>query len=560
MGPYDDLASLMPSASPLASAGIDPDDAVANREQVMAQLAAKQAGLVHPVANTSGIVPESVAAPAPWTPSATPPATNAPTPPSEPTSTASVPGSVTPSGNNQTSPDYYQQGQAGALSSAQDAQTNARRWQSRPLPSATTDPLEAARLKASIPTPETGPDGKLLPQYRPSVGQRIARGVAGFAQNGLRGVLTAPYGAPTDAYSGQENARQAQLASIDQQMKYRQGANTADQTAMKDIGANDNATGSRFSAIANGAVAKQNADTSGQNAATTAARETREANAPAKIPTTYEAAVIAANQETDPAKKASLMAAANQIQGAEVRRFQAAAPRGNAANSQVPTPTGPLSPAAKAVIDGRTKLPPANSRNPDAQALRKEVFANAPDYDESAYPNYAKLRGDFTSGTEARTINFISTASRHLDELEKHIPDNVDIPVIGSAINWAKNSATRATSPELKAFEDARSAVSSEVAKAYAGKAITQGEHDEMMQLINENDSPKAIKAAAGEFRNLLEGKKQGLVEQWNSGMPKGAVNPLSTLPGSNGGGNATDQNAPPPGAKVRDYTSLGPK
>jgi hypothetical protein len=442
---------------------------------------------------------------------------------------------VTPTGNSSSAPgpDYYQQGQQGALQSAQASQRNASRWQSRPLPSATTDPIEAARIAASTPTPGRDAQGNLLPQYRPSVGQRIVRGVQAFAQGGIPGVLRAPYGAPNDAYQGQEQQRRAQLIALNQDLKYRQGANTADQTAMKDIGAADAATGSRFSSVASGATAKQNADAATQNAATNLQKVN---DKPDRTPHTYEETVTAAALETDPTRKAALEQAAKSMEASETRKFRFAnRGNGSAANTPAPEPTGPLSPAAKAVIEGRTKLPPANARNPDAQALRKEVFANAPDYDESAYPTYAATRGAFTHGTPANTLNFINTASRHLEEFEKNIPDNVDVPVIGSAINWAKNSATRSTSPQLRAFEAARTAVASEVAKAYAGKAITQGEHDEMMKLLNENDSPKAIRASAGEFRKLLAGKRQSLDEQWRSAMPKGAVSPLSTLAGPGG-------------------------
>lgn len=312
MASYDDLADLMPSASPLASAGIDPDDAVANREQVMAQLAAKQNGMTHPVANTSGTIPELVAAaPTPsWLSGATapavapkgPPATNAPTPASEPPSAPSVPGVVTPSGNSSTpTPNYYQAGQAGALDSATAAQGNARRWQSRPLPSATTDPIEDKIEAASTPTQGRDAQGNLLPQYRPSVGQRIVRGVQGFAQNGLRGVLTAPYGAPNDAYQGQEAQRQAQLAAMRQRLQYRQGANAADQTAMKEIGTADTNVGSRFDAVATAANQKQTADAATQNAATNATKEGREAynESPEAKAATSDMQLAQANKKAD---------------------------------------------------------------------------------------------------------------------------------------------------------------------------------------------------------------------------------------------------------------------
>lgn len=261
---YSDLASLMPSASPLASNDIDPDEAVKNPEQAMAQLAAKNAGLVHPVAaSTSGVIPPYVAAPSTppsWAPSPTP----TPTPPSTPV----VPASVTPSGKG-----FYDQGQQGALDQAQAAQKVTSRWQSRPLPSETTDPIETQLENSQRPTPLRGADGSILPQYRPSAGQRIVRGIKGFAQGGIPGVLGANYGAPNDVYQSQEATRRAQVDALAQRLKYRQGANTADQTALKDISGADISTAGAFDKVASGATSQQNADTEVQNADIAKARE-----------------------------------------------------------------------------------------------------------------------------------------------------------------------------------------------------------------------------------------------------------------------------------------------
>ena len=182
----------------------------------------------------------------------------------------------------------------------------------------------------------------------------------------------------------------------------------------------------------------------------------------------------------------------------------------------------------RAIGEGRQA--PPNRATKEGLRLMNLVNQAYPDYDATQFPTYQNTRKAFTSGSIGTGLNFIQTARNHLSELEQNIPNNVDIPLIGSAINWAKNTATRATSPQLKTFESAREAVSSEVAKAYAGKAITQGEHDRMTSLINESDSPEALRAGITEFRRLLNGKLQSYRQQWNSGMPRGIVSPLSTL------------------------------
>ena len=256
-----------------------------------------------------------------------------------------------------------------------------------------------------------------------------------------------------------------------------------------------------------------------------------------KTPTTAQAALIAAGQETDPVKKQALLDSAAAIQKNELALK--AAGRAPAAGGAVSTggATGPDALAAlptgdaatvKAIGEGR-QAPPSRFTK-EGQRIMGMVNQVYPDYDSTQYPTYQKMRQFMTSGAGGVGLNFIGTARNHLDELERTIPDNVTVPLIGSAINWAKNTATRATNPDLRAFESARSAVSDEVAKAYKGGAISLGEHDQMQGLINESDSPGALRGSIGEFRRLLNGKLSSYQTQWASAMPRGAVSPNSAL------------------------------
>jgi len=73
-------------------------------------------------------------------------------------------------------------------------------------------------------------------------------------------------------------------------------------------------------------------------------------------------------------------------------------------------------------------------------------------------------------------------------------------------------------------------AVTGEVARAYSGKALTDEEHSRMLKLINESDSPAALRGAIDEFNTLLQGKVESYRAQWNSAMPRGVVSPQSLL------------------------------
>lgn len=287
-----------------------------------------------------------------------------------------------------------------------------------------------------------------------------------------------------------------------------------------------------------------------------------------KTPTTAQAALIAAGQETDPVKKQALLDSAAAIQKNELAlRVAGRTPAAGTAPVSLGGASGPDALAAlptgdaatvKAIGEGR-QAPPSRFTK-EGQRIMGMVNQVYPDYDSTQYPTYQKMRQFMTSGAGGVGLNFIGTARNHLEELERTIPDNVNIPLVGSAINWAKNAATRSTSPQLRAFESARNAVSSEVAKAYAGKAITQGEHDQMQSLINESDSPQALRGSIGEFRRLLSGKLTQYQEQWNSAMPRGSVSPNSALenliqgspaPAPTGGATAAAPATPAPATRT---------
>jgi len=258
----------------------------------------------------------------------------------------------------------------------------------------------------------------------------------------------------------------------------------------------------------------------------------------APFPKSAEEARGMAAVETDPVLRQKYLDAVPDLQRLAVEQKEAGrAPGGGSVPSLGGGVGGPEALAAlppgdaatvRAIGEGRQSAPSRFTK--EGQRIMGMVNQVYPDYDATQFPAYQKMRNYMTSGAGGVGLNFIGTARNHLAELESTIPDNVTVPLIGSAINWAKNTATRATSPQLKAFESARSAVSDEVAKAYKGGALSEGEHNQMMSLINESDSPGALRGSIGEFRRLLNGKLSSYQTQWNSGMPRGTVSPNATI------------------------------
>jgi hypothetical protein len=244
------FGKLSRAVSPLQDAGYDPEQLRADpdlRAQVLSQIASPfglqpaqaQNAPQRPLTTPSG----GSMAPRP----ATSPASPAPslmgrmTPPAQPAaSTATQTKPMAASGTNPAAPANAQPSldQVGlealqkGLALGGFAENTARDLASSTGPDTTA--LEAARTKNAMPTPLYGPDGKMLPQYEPSLGRRIWRGVEGglegLATGGIHGALLGavnpatmpgdqPYGAPNKAYQTAEATREANLASEDQQIK-----------------------------------------------------------------------------------------------------------------------------------------------------------------------------------------------------------------------------------------------------------------------------------------------------------------------------------------------------
>jgi hypothetical protein len=148
----------------------------------------------------------------------------APTPPPTPT----APAAVSPSG--QPTAYYFQQGMEGQLSNARAAEKIVA---SMPPTDTASAALQEKYSKLATPEPLYDDKGKMLPQDRPSVGQRIWRGargaLEGLAFGGIPGAMrgaVAPqiypgdsaYGAPNSDYQHREASRRQQEGAVGGQL------------------------------------------------------------------------------------------------------------------------------------------------------------------------------------------------------------------------------------------------------------------------------------------------------------------------------------------------------
>jgi hypothetical protein len=412
-------------------------------------------------------------------------------------------------------------------------------------------PLQDQRAAAATPLNPA--------DYKPSFGQRLVRGLQGFARGGVFGAVdptiggAQAYGAPTRQF-GIDTALQAQRVggidqSIEQARKNYQDTSSrikanaqearSTATAIKDVGAaykdvntpqkEGNPEQQAFDSLVKGGMAPSDAFAKVKQAANVKDPTIQQQYLDAL--TSGDAAKMAAIEKTIRATRTDPQV---QVINAAADRRTAGKPNPNATGDT--SLSGEeylktLDPKRASLIKeiGEGRGAPPNSRSKDGMALMADVTQAYPDYDASKFPAYSKMRQDMTSGKTGAAINSFNTALRHLDRLEKNIPDNTSLP----AANWIINLGRRASgSGALKPFESDALAVSNEVEKAYKGGALSEGDYNHMRSLLNENDSPKALKASIKEFRELLHGKLESFREQELSARPSGSVQPITSIHG----------------------------
>ena len=327
-------ADLLDALSPVSKAGMDPDAAAADRAGTMAKLLGPDD---KPKANWYDPPTEEAQNVVPALPDGLQrrPGTAQPA-----QATPAVPAGVTPSASPTKPGDLATQnaatiglGQTAYAQSLKDVDAMAA------APTEDQDPAvikaQTAAANYAVPTNPYAKDpttGK--PLYSPSVMQRIARGVSGFARGSVLGVLDpgafggTPYGAPNSDYDYTEKTRPARETLAVTQLKQAQDAWTAAQGKAKTVQEARATLATTGLADATKPsvdqqevpIHQQTADAATQTADAAKSRATTAAKPkPVELPKTEDEAIAAANAETDPVKQAGYRSMAKDMHTAHMQ-------------------------------------------------------------------------------------------------------------------------------------------------------------------------------------------------------------------------------------------------
>lgn len=267
------------------------------------------------------------------------PGGNVATAPSTP-AVPSVPATVTRSGNDKgatpgqkTWADYVRGANDASMANLGASSQAANQLRSRPSAAQQNAPLEQERIAHSQPTPYRDPKtGQVVPGaegYKPSIGTRIARGFAAARTGGLAGVIdpsavgATPYGAPNSRYQTAEANRQAQVASLDQQMKQNIDEQKAEDERIGKVGSEERANATGYKDVAAQATAQQNAESDTELRHAQADKAEQD-----KVPTSYEgtrAAAAHARASGDTRLATEYDQAADKMAKDELKKFTYAA-------------------------------------------------------------------------------------------------------------------------------------------------------------------------------------------------------------------------------------------
>jgi len=312
-------ADLLDALSPVSKAGMDPDEAAADRAGTMAKLLGPDDTPKPKWYEQDQEVAQNDVPPRPGTSqngNPLPPGLQSRQAPQDAPATdptPAVPAGVTPTGTA-TKPDLAAGNAAtiGLMQSdyaraSQDVQNEA----AQPDEATVLAPLERQRVNAQarqveLQTPY-GPDGKTLPEYKPSFGQRLMRGVEGFAGGGVLGAIdpkvggAQPYGAPNKEYGIDQAQAAGRVAGADQQLKNAQDNWKATSDRLKQIAQERRALATTGKDTTSSSIAQQDQPNKDKQAQADLLRAQNEGR-----PKTLDDAIAQFNAETDPAKKAQL--------------------------------------------------------------------------------------------------------------------------------------------------------------------------------------------------------------------------------------------------------------
>jgi hypothetical protein len=154
------------------------------------------------------------------------------------------------------------------------------------------------------------------------------------------------------------------------------------------------------------------------------------------------------------------------------------------------------------------------------QSILERTALYDPSFDATQYNVRLGVRKDFTAGKSSQNIRSLNTAIAHLDTLKDKADElkNSDIPLWNEIAN---RSLTAVGDKRVVGFENAATAVESELASVFKGTGATDQEIKQWRQNIKNIQSPAQIDESIGTAVQLLGGRLGALQNQYEMGMGK---------------------------------------
>ena len=168
-----------------------------------------------------------------------------------------------------------------------------------------------------------------------------------------------------------------------------------------------------------------------------------------------------------------------------------------------------------AILEHRAAPPSGNSAR--SSQLMQIVQAADPTYDAQQYKTKQGIETAFTAGLASRTLRSINVADDHLKVLNSTIDAlaNNDVRMLNQLGNTI---ATQMGAPAPTDFNGVKNIVADELVKAILGGAGALGDRKAIQETVSSANSPEQLRSMIKRYRELMEGQRTGLADQYKSG------------------------------------------
>lgn len=176
-------------------------------------------------------------------------------------------------------------------------------------------------------------------------------------------------------------------------------------------------------------------------------------------------------------------------------------------------------PAAVAIANYQMAPPQATLRGGATNPVIAKVMAINPQFRGDQFETAKKTQEAFTSGPEAKSINAINTVAGHLSVLSQAADalDNSNVPALNKIANFL-GVQTGSDAPTV--YKTIAHKVGEEMTKAYVGAGGGEGDRGTNASDFDVNLGAKQIKGNIGISAKLLQGKINGLKNQYETAIP----------------------------------------